>query len=347
MKAPVIVIIGNGLAALTLAQLLSAKDISIIQLIKSKNHSTIWLENNQEAFKASMTDLFPSIDLNQVFKRCETFVSAWSTTFSDQTNPIVRYNFDKRKLIDAIQSPMHHDIRAIRYLSIATSEHAGHTWRLTLESEDHKTISIEADFIVDASGRNAIWASRYQTHHLYTDDHICLTELYEDETDQELFCIESSTRGWWYAIRHHDYIQCSFITHWIKEFQDYTAMWEHAMGQTYHIKGYRASKVIHTPLWVSDSRASILEKTCGPQWLALGDAAYCTDPLCGQGNEEVIKMVHLAAQCIQDYVGHGTFNTAAYDRALHQSMFNHQKNLSLYYGMEKRWPGQSFWNARQ
>lgn len=52
MRAPEIIIIGNGLAALTFAQLLSAKGISIIQLIRSKNHSTIWLENNQEAFQS-------------------------------------------------------------------------------------------------------------------------------------------------------------------------------------------------------------------------------------------------------------------------------------------------------
>ncbi len=338
-----VLIIGNGLAALSLAKQLADHGLTIHILEKKRKLSEVWLENNRQSFKERMENLFPYPDIASLFTPCDQFTSAWSTTVSDNTNSTKRFHFNKTELVASIKKEL--NLTTYSYQHIQSSEFCDHHWELQIVSETNTAFQIQTKFVVDASGRNAVWASRFHTHHVYMDDHICLSVVYKEHElkTRNSFCIETMKAGWWYMIKREDFMQCSFITSPDKSFSDYQTLFDFHLSGTYYMKGYMHIKKAHRPLWVQDTRTCILHQTSGDQWLVIGDAAYTTDPLCGQGNEMVLDQVYLAKDYILNFFKNKIQSLEAYDKNIHALFFAHQKQIRSFYLMEKRWPQSTFW----
>jgi flavin-dependent dehydrogenase len=99
-------------------------------------------------------------------------------------------------------------------------------------------------------------------------------------------------------------------------------------------------------LHVVVARSGRLDRTVGPGWVAVGDAAMAFDPLSGRGIVHAIESGQAAAEALLAwYLGDcGAVSRLAAGVAL--SFDNYCKNRLLYYGRECRWPDAAFWSRR-
>lgn len=347
-----VIIIGDGLAAWSVYSLLMKENISSILLSREKYHSEIWIENNQTSFISDLAAIFPTLDMSSIFYPCHEFISAWSTSFSDKSNDIPRFNFNKTKLIKQIRKKISLPDQLINYESIIHCEKKQQHWDLSIETKDGSKIGMNSKLIVDASGRTSSWAIRYgkpfhENSRAYFDDHICLTKVFKQvDHNHNLFCIESTPHGWWYAISIHGMIQFSFICSPHGQLHlNYEEIWNENIALSYYIKGYMQQKEMIQSMSVLDTRVSILQDTSAPGWLSMGDAAYTTDPICGQSNDFVLNQIKKAIPEIIAYLNDNTYSILDFEKEQHRFFINHLKELAPFYKMEKRWPKSNFWTA--
>lgn len=166
----------------------------------------------------------------------------------------------------------------------------GDAWQLDVATPNGRH-SIEADFVVDASGRVARCLDiRHQS-----DDHLtCCYALFRQPADAEpdadsLTRIESAPDGWWYtALLPHGQRVIAYFTDVGTETGQLARQPEHfdrLLTDTHALSGLISTNQyerVTTPRSTA-ANSGHLERCCGPGWLAVGDAATSFDPLSSQG----------------------------------------------------------------
>ncbi|MBV8891111.1 MAG: FAD-dependent oxidoreductase [Acidobacteria bacterium] len=150
-------------------------------------------------------------------------------------------------------------------------------WRLRVEADE-----ISCDWIIDATGRQAAVARRIGIRRRRFDRQFAVVGWFETEADDEdaTLTVESGAGGWWYTARlPYRRRVAALIT---SDRPDLMA-WEKQLRSTRHIapllRDYRCSG----SLVVRPAESSMLERSAGPGWLAIGDAAASYDPVASRG----------------------------------------------------------------
>lgn len=211
---------------------------------------------------------------------------------------------------------------------------------------------VEADFVVDASGRGSWFARRQEAKRINHDNLVGLAVLLktEKETDQDsLTLVEAVAEGWWYAAL----LPCKKLVAVFLSDADLEATraartaegWKILLDETVYLRkrierhGYR----IETDPKIVSANSSHLDVTVGASWLAAGDAAAAFDPLSSQGIITAMESGILAAEAILN----GTpAALKSYSQRLEQGFTAYLANRNFYYAQERRWPDSTFWLRR-
>lgn len=214
----------------------------------------------------------------------------------------------------------------------------------------------EADFVVDATGRNAYLARQLGSLRIRYDRLIAAAVIMKSEADADrrdtFTALEAVASGWWYSACLPDN-QLIVVYMTDSDLVDHSKLscrdsWLALLDETVHTK-CRVRDGDYRPLTnprILASNSARLDMIAGERWLAVGDAATAYDPLASYGIAAAMGGGCNAAAAIADCLAGNRDALPLYsrliDRAFAQYLFMHRE----YYGLERRWPDEIFWRRR-
>ncbi|MFN0204509.1 MAG: tryptophan 7-halogenase [Bacteroidia bacterium] len=230
-------------------------------------------------------------------------------------------------------------------------------WRLHLAREK-ENITVEADVLIDASGRNPHLAKRLGGERKDLDKLVCGWFLGTDEVQkslQGLSYIQADEAGWWYtAPTPNGKRILSFHTD-----SDNTAVEMlrtpekllaaiHAnqdLEKRVSLVAFRANpNTLH--YGTTAAHSAITQPFVGEKWLTVGDAALSFDPLSSQGIFNALYTGLAAAESCYRYLQGQIVDFSEYEQSLFSIFHAYQNHLSQWYSLEKRWQEADFWKRR-
>ena len=193
--------------------------------------------------------------------------------------------------------------------------------------------AVEAGFVVDASGRSSAFARMIGIRRLALDRLVCLsTKAVAVDFPAGEALVESIETGWWFsALNSSGDLSISFFSN------PGGASFEDALRSTIHTSS-RVSRLLGARPVSRPARTDWLEAPAGEGWLAIGDAAFASDPLGSQGLLRALETAEKAAAIIG---GSGwkycEIHVDYLDRFL--------RERKVFYEAERRWPEADFWSS--
>ncbi len=231
--------------------------------------------------------------------------------------------------------------------------------RLALRPVDAQTHaeaeSIDADWLIDATGRSASLARTLGARKVAHDGQIAfhqrLRSAGDDDRDGRTW-VEAVENGWWYSVLLPSRERLiTFLTdadlcdH--RRLLDGDGLWR-ALADAPHLHapctthGYSpASQPRGT-----DASGCHLDRAAGERWLAVGDAALAFDPLSSKGISNAIYTGLRAADAL---LRHARGDAAALDGYASHLLDIHRvyrEQLRAFHAMERRWPRARYWSRR-
>lgn len=233
-----------------------------------------------------------------------------------------------------------------------SSTYDNNNWQIQLRANDEslKTHTISADFVIDASGRQAHFAKSLGIKRLVEDKLVACWVTLPNTKTNTMSTISASTNGWWYSsvvpgnkrvVAFHtdaDLVaknELKTTASFLKLAQDTPVISQLLQEQQDSI----------TFQGTVAANSTKLEQVAGQQWVALGDAALSFDPLSSQG------MFHAMASAMQlrALLLHYGFTDALqknYTQQMNQIWDHYLKHKSIFYQAETRWKESTFWKRR-
>jgi flavin-dependent dehydrogenase len=241
-----------------------------------------------------------------------------------------------------------------------TFEHVTAGWRLTLSSSSGKTCSVKAKLLCDATGRARVLARNLGLKPSVKDSLVGLVGYWDlaqarPGPDGYNTLVESLPNGWAYTIQLSRRLRVAgFMTD-----REQLPRNLRSQARQLYVQGLQQAKHVPSRLrgaqWNGQVRIfaanpSLMNPSCGRDWLLVGDAASTLDPLCSQGVQKAITSALAAVPIINTLLLHperADFAITFYCQRELSLFENHLATLSRYYTREKRWQEQSFWRQRQ
>lgn len=261
-------------------------------------------------------------------------------------------------------------LKGIRFESCTRIDGRSSNWQLTLSSET-LTQQHRARYLVDCSGRRAIVARALGIPIIDNDDRLFAYAQWFScvgDDDDRYTRIEAAPQGWWYSNRlpgtEGNETRRLVVMHSDKDLPA-ARLAAHGYGfdqlldESTHIaplleaRGYQpCGKIRGAP-----ANSQRLQDFCGDAWMAVGDAAQAYDPLSSQGMDKALRtgshaghMIHYAlTDSPQDVAGLGCRNAYVhqYDEQQRQLWETYVSQRDFYYGMQRRWSDELFWQRRR
>ncbi|MEU0793020.1 NAD(P)/FAD-dependent oxidoreductase [Amycolatopsis sp. NPDC005961] len=207
-------------------------------------------------------------------------------------------------------------------------------------------IPAHADAVVDATGRAARISRELGARPARHDRLVCAARIVPRRGD-EPFCdtfVEAVADGWWYSAPlpdGHRIVACFTDAPIAARAGLATpAGWLAALAATTHVRQFVRGRAGSPVRVVTAAGHRLRPGAAGPGWLAVGDAAFATDPLSSGGVTSALRMATAAADAL-------TAGDRAHYVALVDGMAaDYFARYSEIYGWERRFPGSEFWRAR-
>ncbi|WP_303301521.1 NAD(P)/FAD-dependent oxidoreductase [Flavivirga jejuensis] len=227
---------------------------------------------------------------------------------------------------------------------------------LEIQNEKKETTKIQARFVVDASGAHAIFARKRGPSKNILDRLIFLSgfiEIPNAVNFSSLTMLEAVEYGWWYfAVLPGKRVIAALATdpevvnkyeltkpeHWLALLRETKVL---PLQLKPHLN--LCEKIIASP-----ALSSSLPQPCGPNWLAVGDAASSYDPICSLGIHKGLLTGMEAAKTITEILNNSNENALKnYHDFLETDFKKYKKSRDYFYGLENRWAHSPFWNRRK
>lgn len=227
-------------------------------------------------------------------------------------------------------------------------------WHLTVQTEDGNEISIEATFVVDATGRRAAFASQQSVRKVFQDKLLGVFVFFSQSGSAPLTdtytLVEACEEGWWYSALvpgEKIAVACMSDTDIIRKHGlNSSAGWFELMNRTRHIKARVQQAQPLTELTIHAASSHRLERITGEGWLAVGDAATTFDPLSSQGVFNGLRSGIMASYAISDCFKGTEAGQEKYEAILAKEFEEYLRTRADYYGQERRWENSPFWRRR-
>lgn len=213
---------------------------------------------------------------------------------------------------------------------------------------------LEADFVVDATGRASRVARQLGARRLRLDRLIGAAVLFasaEGGIRENVTLVEAVRSGWWYSARlPGGRLMAAYMTDSDLAERAIRARdgWLAALAATDHTLR-RVREGCYTPLAgprILQANSSILDRIVGDCWLAAGDAAAAFDPLSSYGITSALGGGYYAATAAADFLEGSAGALASYEELIGKAYAQYLLMHYGHYSAERRWAGETFWRRR-
>ncbi|OED42648.1 hypothetical protein ACH42_11985 [Endozoicomonas sp. (ex Bugula neritina AB1)] len=205
---------------------------------------------------------------------------------------INRTAFEQQLLMQAIESGAQHFQGRLENARLSN-----HIWQLQMDGGR----SVNSRFVIDASGRSAVFARKMTVARIKSPPLVALWALSSLQPKAPSIhgqtLIESQENGWWYAaqlpnrrwlaIFHTNPEQAKII-------RRHPSLWHQMLASTKWISRRTPwPDFVSSELHAHDARGSYLVQPYGHQWAACGDSALSFDPISSQGIFNAMASAHM------------------------------------------------------
>ncbi len=229
-------------------------------------------------------------------------------------------------------------------------------WKLQcLQTDSLKHELIQANFVVDASGRKAAFATLTGALKKKDDKLVSYYSCYTPNFNstvrkQQGTLIESTAHGWWYSntLNNGDrlvaYMTDSDIGKTLN-LKDQSAF-NLLLDATQYTKASLAGLEPRSIPKITAAHSQIMSNCSGDAWLAVGDAASCYDPLSALGMFKSLQSGLYASYAIYDYNQGNPLGVKKYEAIMQSTYSNYMQKKANYYAKEVRFADNPFWQRR-
>ncbi len=226
-----------------------------------------------------------------------------------------RFDADLRVAVEGRGVPI------LQYERLDVVRREGGAWRIGLDGG----LDLQADFLVDASGRARAITRKLGFRPRIYDRLIAMTAVVpRNPAFGNAMIIQSAPDGWWYAAPvPQGHVLAYFTDSDLKP-----------SGLPANMQVVPANSAFSPPWGHED-------------WLAVGDACAAHDPLCGWGVHRAMENGILAADAIARSLRDADVSGLEfYDRRCRGQFDAYLTGLAEHYGYERRWAERPFWRRR-
>jgi flavin-dependent dehydrogenase len=225
---------------------------------------------------------------------------------------------------------------------IRSAERTQNGWSLGFSGQRD---SVEAGVVVDASGRSSAFARRIGVRRIALDRLVCLsTKAVPVDFPAGEALVESAETGWWFsALNSSGDLSISFFTNPASTGSG-GASFEDALWATIHTSK-RISHLLPGRPVSRAARTDWLETPAGKGWLAIGDAAFASDPLGSQGLLRALETAEKAAAIVVNNSANDGDSARKYCEIHVDYLGRFLRDRKFYYEAEQRWPDADFWRS--
>jgi flavin-dependent dehydrogenase len=225
--------------------------------------------------------------------------------------------------------------------------YASRSWELALEQPSDSMIS--ARWVVDATGRASCFARRMGTRRYRIDNQICVSALCSTPACvPSTLRVESEQSGWWFVIpntMHGALVSYFTDADLAGRFWTSRIGWRQRLERTTYSRSY-ANAVRTATVQVRTAMTEYLSQFSGPGWLAIGDAAFASDPLSSHGLLLSLTSSLHAYDAILEACSSTRDSVRSYDHWLSHTLNAFLAMRRYFYFREQRWPDSPFWQRR-
>ena len=227
-------------------------------------------------------------------------------------------------------------------------------YTLNLRDQDDKIKTVHADFVVDASGQNAVVAKTQSAQKILYDKLTAAFWVFdpgENQIPEDTYTlVEACEYGWWYSskIPNNQFV-LSFMSDLsvikklnIKKHE----RWKTLLAQSKYTRERVNKYGCESSKFIRPAFSHKLDKFTGDAMLAVGDAASAFDPLSAQGIFKALKSGIFAAYAIIDFFKDDGQALVKYEKFKNDEFENYLQTRTKYYRKEQRWKEAPFWKQR-
>lgn len=241
-------------------------------------------------------------------------------------------------------------------------------WNLTFLDAEGSRFQLKTTFVVDATGRRSVFASKQGANPVRMDSLLGIAAVFEFEEKARKDCytlVEATELGWWYAARLPD--NRAIVTlmsdreQWREHQFSRWESWQGNLAKTRYVRemvaGATAIPIFSPPvakqprrqsrLQIQPAFSQYLDMMAGDGWLAVGDAACTFDPLSSAGIYKALRSGILAAEAIAGYFSGDRKALTEYESQTRRQFELYLEDRRQYYTLEKRWANSEFWQRRR
>ncbi len=225
-------------------------------------------------------------------------------------------------------------------------------WEVTLQHANGTVQTLQCGFIVDATGRasrisRSMGIDRKHFDHL---SGICTHVTLSEPVQPQYTFIEATANGWWYAAPlPQNMLALAFMT-------DSNMLDQNLLNRDVFLQSAQSSQLVSGllanvlpnihPMLTQTASTAMLTQRHGPNWLAVGDAAYAYDPVSSYGIVSSLEGGYYAGHAIADTFLGAKEALPAYDWAISQAFEVYLKMHHTQYSYEQRFKESAFWLRR-
>lgn len=217
---------------------------------------------------------------------------------------------------------------------------------------DAERRAVAASVVIDATGRNACFASRQGAGRVVDDRLAGVAVRFRAPADSldATTLVEAQEDGWWYSAAIPG---GQIVAAWMSDADlirrdalKEPARWLARLDAS---RETRARLRACTPQWpagIWSARSQRLARVCGDRWLAVGDAATAFDPLSSAGVLKAVYTGKIGAFAVLDLLRGDSSGLDRYRRHIEREYAAYLTTRAVFYALEQRWPHATFWQRR-
>jgi flavin-dependent dehydrogenase len=239
------------------------------------------------------------------------------------------------------------------------SESLGVCVRLWFARPGNDPVSVDADYVIDATGQPAAFARRLGVARNLYDEVISIcgfADLPPETRQSNPTLLQTQPNGWWYGARlpgNRAIVSLCTDRETLKAEQlSDPGRWSRALHRAEWFcaqcqRHLGAAPVAPAKLHLKTAPSAILSNVVGPNWLAVGDAASSYDSMTSAGITKALLHARLAGEAVAHRLATGKDNALrSYQDQVFADFSEYLRVHQQHYRSEGRFRQNTFWRNR-
>lgn len=342
--------------------------------LKNSGFKNVYLIDNSKTGKFHIGESIPP-DMNLILKKLGIYESFLKENHEPCFGSCSYWGSELRGYNDSLLSPYGHgwhldrqkfnqflveeagklDVKVLMNCSYKSSVKTEEGYRIFLDSGNEEIDALEVDFVVDATGSRAVFASEKGSTKNQDTSLVCLGLRFRNKGNREiskLTHLESVENGWWYAARipgEHLLVTLYTTSAVVKKrnlhlLENWIKLLQQAPNTNRWITGMEP---VDDRTLGFNAPSFCLDKITEDSWMAIGDAATTYDPITSQGIIKSVTHGMRAAEIIDHYSKGSKEALLHFENEVKEQYGLYKDSRSYFYELEQRWPKSDFWAEMQ